>query len=111
MKMTIAALTAFGALFSAPLTHADDDGTAAPPDEIGFAKELQASGADTMGVDARWWVVTGYRICDSLHRGAPPEVALATIGTGPLKPWAPVYLHAAMHNLCPDTLRAHAHAH
>jgi Protein of unknown function (DUF732) len=94
MKRFIAtAALGLAALTLAAPAHADTDA---------YLRDLQTAGAIMpQGPDRA--LFAGYSVCQDLRSGMPPNV-VAT-GAGWMQPWAPAYISAAQHDLCPDTLK------
>jgi hypothetical protein len=89
---TAIAVTAL-ALLAAPVAHADD---------ASYLADLSAKGA-FMPQGPNQAIAAGYHACTDLRNGMPPNAIVAAFGWGGA--WAPAYIDAAQHHLCPDTLR------
>jgi hypothetical protein len=91
MIRTLFALLGAAFLLVAPPAHADD---------ASYLAALQAQGVPTgPGFTP---MTAGYNICMSLRAGMKP--ADAALNFGWMNAWGPVFVDAAQHNLCPDTL-------
>jgi hypothetical protein len=90
-RLTIAALGAAALALAAP-AHADQQS---------YLADLSAQGA-FMPQGPNQAIAAGYSVCMDLRNGRPPNAITAAFGWGGA--WAPAYIEAAQHNLCPDTL-------
>ena len=100
LLVTTLAAAAFAVGFiGTPSAHADDQG---------FLNELRANGFAGWSVAGQQMpdgvlVSQGYMACNRLHLGERPDQLLGQLSPNDVNTGR-MLLHAAQHNLCPDTL-------
>lgn len=97
-----------GAIVAAGFTAGLIGTPLARADEAGFLNELRNNKFPGWSVGGQQMpdgvlVAQGYMACNRLHLGEKPEQTLNVVNPGDVEV-ARALIHAAQHNLCPDTL-------